>query len=171
MPHALPADTARAYGADVRRVPFMFEHLAGMPPAGGWPPGLRKLVSAGARLETSTVRRFFDACGVKIHSFYGTTETGGIAFDDGNELTDETTVGRQLTDVHITLRHEEGAPPDGGRVHVSGPAVAARYAGDDDGGGAFVDGGFLTGDFGRFDDRDRLVLTGRASLFVNVAGR
>jgi long-chain acyl-CoA synthetase len=171
VPHALTAD-ARAYGADVfPGVPFMFEHMAGSPPPGGWPPRLRTLVSAGARLEAATVRRFFDAFGVKIHSFYGTSETGGIAYDDGDEIQDETTVGRQLPGVCVTLRLEEGAPPDGGRVHVAGNAVAAKYAGERPADGAFVDGGFLTGDFGRFDARGRLVLTGRVSLFVNVAGR
>ena len=171
VPHALPGD-AHAYGADVfQGVPFMFEHLAAAPSSAGWPPKLRQLVSAGARLEAATVRRFFDTFGVKVHSFYGTTESGGIAYDDGDELLDETTVGHQLSGVRVTLWPEEGAPPGGGRVHVTGPAVAARYAGEDVGGDSFVGGGYLTGDFGRFDDSHRLVLTGRASLFVNVAGR
>ena len=49
--------------------------------------------------------------------------------------------------------------------------MAAGYAGEDAADGAFVDGGFLTGDFGRFDSGGRLVLTGRVSLFINVAGR
>jgi acyl-CoA synthetase (AMP-forming)/AMP-acid ligase II len=171
VPHSLIGD-ARTYGADAfPGVPFMFEHLAGSPPADGWPCKLQKLVSAGARLEPSTVRRFFDAFGVKIHSFYGTSETGGIAYDDGDELEEETTVGRQIPGVSITLKPEEGAPPDGGRVHVAGKAVAARYVGERPADGSFVDGGFLTGDFGRFDASGHLVLTGRVSAFINVAGR
>ena len=171
VPHALPAD-ARTYGADVfEGVPFMFDHFAAAPPTGGWPPRLRILVSAGARLETATVRRFFDVCKVKVHSFYGTTETGGIAFDESPDLQDETTVGRPLRDVRVTLRPEPEAPADGGRVHVSGPAVAAGYAGDVEADGSFVDGGYLTGDFARFDTGGRLVLAGRVSRFVNVAGR
>jgi acyl-CoA synthetase (AMP-forming)/AMP-acid ligase II len=56
-------------------------------------------------------------------------------------------------------------------VHVRGAAVAARYDGPPDGGPSpFCDGGFLTGDLGRFCG-GRLVLTGRVSEFVNVAGR
>jgi acyl-coenzyme A synthetase/AMP-(fatty) acid ligase len=35
----------------------------------------------------------------------------------------------------------------------------------------FVDGGFLTGDLGHFDERRQLILTGRVSPSVNVAGR
>jgi len=171
VPHALPAD-ARAYGADVfQGVPFMFEHFAAAPPAGGWPPTLRILVSAGARLESSTVRRFFEVCGVKIHSFYGTSETGGIAFDESPGILDETTVGHLLRDIRVTLRPEPDAPEGGGRVHVAGPTVAAGYAGEVEADGSFVDGGYLTGDCARFDSDGRLVLTGRVSRFVNVAGR
>jgi acyl-CoA synthetase (AMP-forming)/AMP-acid ligase II len=64
----------------------------------------------------------------------------------------------------------EDAPPGGGRVFVRGPAVATAYAdgGDPD---VFADGGFLTGDLGAFDAQGRLVLSGRVSPFVNVAGR
>ena len=34
----------------------------------------------------------------------------------------------------------------------------------------FTDGGFLTGDYGTWDERGRLSLGGRVSSFVNVAG-
>jgi acyl-CoA synthetase (AMP-forming)/AMP-acid ligase II len=171
VPHTLAAD-ARTYGATgFPGVPFMFEHLAASPLAGGWPSGLVKLVSAGARLEPQTVRRFFDATGVKIHSFYGTSETGGIAFDASVDVEEITSVGRPLRDVSITLIPEQGAPADGGRVHVAGTAVASRYADEPLAGGAFVNNGFLTGDFGRFDGRGHLVLEGRVSRFINVAGR
>jgi acyl-CoA synthetase (AMP-forming)/AMP-acid ligase II len=36
--------------------------------------------------------------------------------------------------------------------------------------GGFVDGGFLTGDTGYFDEVGRLILTGRVSPSINVAG-
>jgi long-chain acyl-CoA synthetase len=171
LPHALATD-ARVYGAGVfPGVPFMFEHLAGSPPAGGWPSGLYKLISAGARLEVAAARRFFDTFGVKIHSFYGTSETGGITYDDSADLPEDTSVGRALPGVRITLRGGEATPQGSGRVHVAGDAVSRGYAGDDSSDGAFVDGGFLTGDLGHFDPRGHLVLTGRVSHFINVAGR
>jgi O-succinylbenzoic acid--CoA ligase len=47
--------------------------------------------------------------------------------------------------------------------------VADGYVGDD--GADFGGGGFLTGDYGEMDAGGRLVLTGRASSFINVAGR
>jgi long-chain acyl-CoA synthetase len=171
VPHQFAAD-ARAYGARVfPGVPFMFDHFNAHQSPGSWPAGLEVLISAGARLETSTVRAFHGSFGLKIRSFYGTSETGGIAYDDSPEIEDEPTVGRPMPGVRITLRPEEGAPENGGRVHVTGDAVASGYAGGEpfDAGG--LGAGFLTGDFGRFTDRGHLVLTGRVSSFINVAGR
>ena len=85
VPHQLPAD-ARRFGARVfPGVPFMFEYFLANPPADGWPPCLRRLISAGAPLLPATVRAFHERFGVKIHSFYGATETGGIAFDDSED--------------------------------------------------------------------------------------
>ena len=83
------------------------------------------------------------------------------------------TVGRPLPGVTVTLRADgtEGAPIDGGRVHVAGEAVSSGYAGEAPTDEGFTGGGFLTGDFGRFDARQRLILTGRASSFINVAGK
>ena len=174
VPHQLPAD-ARQFGARVfPGVPFMFEYFLANPPAGGWPPTLQRLMSAGAPLTPSTVRAFHERYGVKIHSFYGTTETGGIAFDDSDDADDSGTVGRALPGVTLTLRDEApaaGRSPRSGmeRIHVRSAAVADGYSdGTRDG---FVDGGFLTGDYGACDEQRRLTLLGRASSFVNVAGR
>lgn len=165
VPHQLPTD-ARRFGAHVfPGVPFMFEYFLANPPADGWPPGLRRLISAGAPLLPSTVRAFYERFGVKIHSFYGATETGGIAFDDSEDVDEGGVIGRPLPGVEVTLR------PDGDmeRVHVRSAAVATGYtAAASDG---FGDGGFLTGDYGAWDAVGRLTLRGRVSSFVNVAGR
>jgi acyl-CoA synthetase (AMP-forming)/AMP-acid ligase II len=82
----------------------------------------------------------------------------------------EGTVGPPLKSVTISLVPHDEAPAGGGRVLVSGPGVVTSYAdgADPD---LFVAGGFLTGDLGAFDAEGRLVLAGRVSPFVNVAGR
>ena len=151
----------------------MFAHFANNPDAIAWPRVLETLVSAGAPLDPVMAGTFARTFGVKIHSFYGTSESGGISFDDSPEVDEVATVGRPLPGVTITLRPEatEGAPIDGGRVHVAGDAVSSGYAGQAPTDEGFTDGGFLTGDFGRFDARQRLILTGRASSFINVAGK
>jgi acyl-CoA synthetase (AMP-forming)/AMP-acid ligase II len=167
VPQQLAAD---AQEFDVRRfpgVPFMFEYLVDHPATTAWPATLGRLVSAGAPLSSAAIRAFHRRYGVKIHAFYGTTETGGITYDDSDDPGDAETVGRPLEGVTLDLRPEEDAP--GGRVHVRSGAVATGYAGPDR--GDFIDEGFLTGDYGAIDAKGRLTLLGRASMFINVAGR
>jgi long-chain acyl-CoA synthetase len=189
VPHQLPSDAA-AYDARMfAGVPFMFEYFLANPPEGGWPSNARKLVSAGARLQPATVRAFLERFGVKIHSFYGATESGGISYDDSDDLSGIDSVGRPLPGVTVTLRAEddysnlsaaghrsadgEGGQGPGkssvGRVHVLSDAIADGYVGDN--AETFRQDGFLTGDYGLIDAVGRLRLTGRASSFINVAGR
>lgn len=171
VPQRLCAD-ATTYNARVfPGVPYMFAHFANNPRAIAWPRGLEVLISAAAPLDPIMANAFARTFGVKIHSFYGTSESGGISFDDSPDVDGEATVGRPLPGVTITLRRHDGATIDGGRVHVAGRAVSSGYAGQTTSDEAFTDEGFLTGDLGRFDARQRLILTGRASSFINVAGK
>jgi acyl-CoA synthetase (AMP-forming)/AMP-acid ligase II len=188
VPHRLPAD-ARRYGARVfPGVPFMFEFFLTNPLPDAWPSSLRLLISAGAPLAPATTRAFHERYGVKIHSFYGASETGGIAYDDTDDPDAGDAVGRAMPGVTITLVPDGAGPsedcglrsqdcavrsddcgPRTGRIHVRSAAVSSSYSdGDRDG---FVDGGFLTGDCGALDACQRLTLLGRVSSFVNVAGR
>jgi len=171
IPQQLHSDATNYKARVFPGVPFMFAHFVNNPDAMTWPRVLETLVSAGAPLDPVMANTFARTFGVTLHSFYGTTEAGGISFDDSPDLDVAATVGRPLPGVTITLRPEEGGPIDGGRVHVAGSAVASGYAGQAPTDEAFTDGGFLTGDFGRFDAQQRLVLTGRASSFINVAGK
>jgi acyl-CoA synthetase (AMP-forming)/AMP-acid ligase II len=79
------------------------------------------------------------------------------------------TVGHPLPGVSITFHAEDGLPDLPQRVHIRSGGVASGYVGEPD--GDFRDGGFLTGDFGHFDEDGRLRLTGRVSSFINVAGK
>lgn len=169
VPANLAADV-RAAGARVfPGVPFMFQHFLAHPPADGWPSGLNKLISAGARLPLETVRDFATTFAVKIHSFYGTSESGGITYDDSEDVDASETLGRPLPGVTITFIADDGTPPGTGRIFVQSSAVSTGYAGEVN--DAFRDGGFLTGDYGAFDTRGRLALKGRVSSFINVAGK
>lgn len=169
IPPELSAD-ARTFGARcLPGVPFMFDHLIAHPPADGWPSALTKLVSAGARLSPATVIGFHERFGVKVHTFYGTTESGGICYDESDEPGSATTVGRPLSGVSLTLMPMDGLPDSVGRVHVRSAGASSGYVGEDS--EDFSDGGFLTGDYGSLGADGRLTLSGRVSSFINVAGR
>lgn len=162
VPHKLVED-AIAYGATAfPGVPFMFDHFAAHLTEGGWPTRLGNLLSAGAPLSIATVRAFHARFGVKVHSFYGASESGGISYDDAEDVGDQVTQGWPLPGVTVTLREMD-------RVHVASDGVAVGYLGEAS--EELADGGFLTGDVGRFDATGRLSLLGRVSSFVNVAGR
>jgi long-chain acyl-CoA synthetase len=165
IPLQLMTDARRSNARLFPGVPFMFEFFLSLPPTVEWPPSLTSLISAGAPLKPETVRAFHARFGLKIHSFYGTSESGGIAFDGGDEIDDSGTVGLPIPGVTVTLRDQEDVK---GRVHVASSGVATGYT--DGPADVFTDGGFLTGDYGTWDERGRLALGGRVSSFVNVAG-
>ena len=176
IPQQLPSDATMFDARVFCGVPFMFEHFLQHQPASGWPNGLTELISAGARLDRTTQVGFQKQFGVAIHSFYGTSEAGGITFDAAqvpgcDESTDGAVVGVPLPGVTVTLRSPALENATSGQVHVKSSAVANGYVGPGAVVGAFVDDGFLASDLARFDARGRLVLTGRISGWVNVAGR
>jgi acyl-CoA synthetase (AMP-forming)/AMP-acid ligase II len=153
-------------------VPFMFERIRSLEGMERLPASLRLLITAGARMDAGTVAWFERHLHRKVHSFYGSSETGGIAYDDSEDVCDPLHVGRAMPETAITIRQPERGE-SAGRIFVEGNAVASGYASADeaDAVSAFSDGGFLTGDLGCLDGTGRLVLTGRASALVNVAGR
>jgi long-chain acyl-CoA synthetase len=151
-------------------VPYMFNFLSANTSVDGWPASLRLLISAGARLDAQTSKACHDRFGFKIHSFYGASETGGIAYDATDALMPEGHVGTAMPGVTILVRSDDEAPDGSGRIFVRSESVAAGYTEDEEE-RAFVDDGFLTGDLGCVDSLGHLTLTGRASPAVNVAGR
>jgi long-chain acyl-CoA synthetase len=152
-------------------VPFMFERVEQALHPEPLPSSLRLLITAGARIQLDTVRWFHARLGRKLHSFYGTSETGGITFDDSEEVAEVVHVGRPLPETEVCVVR---TGPDSGRILVHGTAVASRYSsvrGRSEGVARFSNGGFLTGDLGSFNAAGQLVLTGRVSTAVHVAGR
>jgi long-chain acyl-CoA synthetase len=166
-------DDIRQFNATVMPgVPFIFEYIRQHLADGRFPDSMRVLLSAGARIDPETVRGFHAAFGLKIHSFYGTSETGGIAYDRSDEVLDPPTLGHPMPNVDVTFRPLPGSTTEEGRLHVRSPAVSSGYAGDEEETReSFVDGGFLTGDVGYAGADGRIFLTGRVSRFINVAGR
>lgn len=151
LPHAVAAAARR--GATVfPAVPALLRALAesGIP-SGGLGP-LRLVISAGAPLDAETAVRFHQRFGLRVHNFYGSSETGGIAYDRSGEATlAGRSVGRPLRGVR--LRYSAA-----GRFTVASAAVMGR-------------GEHTPADRGRPGPKGELVLLGRLGRALKIAGR
>lgn len=161
LPRAI-LDGLAASGATVfPGIPVFFQKLAELENAPAL-PRLRLCISAGAPLPRAVGERFTTRFGVKIHTFYGASECGGIAYDaTGGARYEDGFVGTAMAGVTISSMED-------GRIAVRSAAVGDGYYPEDD--AALREGCFVPGDF---VERSPLGLTlvGRSSDVINVAGR
>jgi acyl-coenzyme A synthetase/AMP-(fatty) acid ligase len=134
-------------------VPALLRVLAALPPGGkNELDSLRTVISAGSVLAPAVAQAFFARYGVKVHNFYGSSETGGICYDrTGAASLTGRSVGKPLAGVSVTVK--------AGRVTVESRAVAARG------------GRWRLPDFGEWNKRGELALLGRAGRGVNIGGK
>ena len=134
-------------------VPAMIRVMAASPGRARLGP-LRLVISAAARLSAETASDFYQRFGLRVHNFYGSSETGGISYErHGTIRADRGLVGTPLIGVTVELtRH--------GRIRVSSKAVAAGRSGS-----------FTLPDLGRFNARGELEIVGRAGRIANLGGR
>jgi acyl-coenzyme A synthetase/AMP-(fatty) acid ligase len=133
-------------------VPALFRVLASLPLGGGKIESLRTVISAGAVLAPVVAQAFFKTYGLKIHNFYGSSETGGICYDrSGSASLTGRSVGKPLTQVSVTVKK--------GHITIASAAVATRT------------GKWRAGDLGEWDKRGELVLLGRKHDGANIGGK
>lgn len=153
LPHAIAADFARWRPTVFPGVPAVWRALAAADLA---LPGLRLGLSAGAPLPPEVARDFAARFGRRLHSFYGSSETGGITYDRTGQGALTGTVGRALAGVKLT-----GRP--GRRLQVRSPAVFTQ--------GNHRRGTWLMSDRVHLDARREVTLLGRRGRTVKIAGR
>ncbi|MCU0772669.1 MAG: fatty acid--CoA ligase family protein [Verrucomicrobia bacterium] len=123
---------------------------------------IRLGISAGAPLPLALEQEVFEAAGIKIHNFYGSSECGGIAYDDTLVPRREPAqAGRPMRNVALEIN-------EAGCVVVRSQAVGQGYWPEPD--PVLANGVFQSGDLGELID-GALHLRGRASDCINVAGR
>lgn len=163
LPRAI-ARAAEATGASVLpAVPPILSPLASLP---ALPPSIRLVISAGAPLPLHCVSEFHRSHHLKIHSFYGSSECGGICFDASDSPdVPEGFVGTPMPGVHIDL------DPDG-RPTIRTDSVGTAYLGEP-AGTDLADGRFRPSDILEYVDRETgsLRITGRVNELINVGGR
>jgi long-chain acyl-CoA synthetase len=131
-------------------------------------PGLRLCISAGAPLPRQAASKFSLKFGVKVHSFYGSSECGGIAYDATDERRyEDGFVGTPLNEVEI--EHSVEGDEEAGPIRVRSSAVGDGYFPVADP-AVLNEGCFVPPDLVRRSERG-LYLAGRASDIINVAGR
>ena len=164
MPRAILGDLARTGATVFPGMPVFFHKFAEM---GNLPelPALRLCISAGALLTREVAERFTARCGQKIHNFYGASECGGIAYDAAAATEcEEGFLGEPIVGVEVT---RSGADP--GLIEVRGAAVGDGYFPVPDA-ASLAQGRFIPTDLIRWKRRG-MIITGRISDIINVAGR
>lgn len=126
------------------------------------PPNIRLGVSAGAPLPSRLEQSIFQANGLKVHNFYGSTECGGIAYDASDApRKDDACVGSPIRNVDVALNCD-------GCLTVSSRAVGETYWPEPS--ETLRDGKFQTSDLAELKD-GTVFLRGRLSDLINVSGR
>ncbi|HEY1793655.1 MAG TPA: class I adenylate-forming enzyme family protein [Opitutaceae bacterium] len=152
LPHALAGDIRRHKPTVFPAVPPLLRALALSAVPAEMLGSLRLVISAGSPLAPEVAEGFMRKFGVRVHGFYGTTETGGISYDAGGRATLEgRSVGRPLRGVNVKIGPS-------GRCIVSSPAVAGHRR-------------FVAVDRARMNEWGELVLLGRSDRVAKVGGR
>jgi acyl-CoA synthetase (AMP-forming)/AMP-acid ligase II len=126
------------------------------------PHNVRLAISAGAPLPLALEQAVFEAHGLKIHNFYGSSECGGIAYDATTvPRTDDACVGRPMQNVDLALE------PDGALVVRSSAVGETYWPKPSD---TLGRGQFQTSDLAELQ-AGAVYLRGRAGDQINVAGR
>lgn len=152
LPQAIASDAAAYKPTVFPTVPPLLNALVASDVPRKSFASVRLVISAGSPLAPGTARSFLEKFGVRVCGFYGTTETGGIAFDAGG---DATLLGRSVGKPMAGVRLLADAR---GRFTVSSPAVSGN-------------GRFRPADRGFLNETGELVLGGRSDRVAKIAGR
>ena len=157
LPHAIAADFLRWRPTVFPSVPAVWRALAASNVA---LKSLRLGISAGAPLPPEVARDFAARFGRRLHSFYGSSETGGIAYDATGAATLKGGVGRALHGVKLAVRPRHPLQVSSAAVltHGNRRRVGRR-------------GAWVMPDLVSKDARGQLTLLGRRGNAVKIAGR
>jgi acyl-coenzyme A synthetase/AMP-(fatty) acid ligase len=165
MPRAVLDDLARTNATVFPGMPVFYQAFSEMEEVPALPK-LRLHISAGAPLPVEVARKFREKFGQPIHSFYGSSECGGICYDRDASLLEQGFVGQPMRGVDLELL-QPNAPAT--RVRVQSAAVGDGYFPEPDeerlGRGKFIPDDLLSA------SADAFRIVGRISDVINVAGK
>lgn len=159
LPHAVMETASRFESVSLPAVPALW---AAWDSANAIPRNIRTAISAGAPLPLSLEQGIFERAGLKIHNFYGSTECGGIAYDDSVvPRQDASFIGR-------TLPGRRLAVGELGNLVVEGGSVGIQYWPETL--PSLDRGRFVTSDAVRLE-QGFVFWLGRLNDTINIAGR
>ncbi|WP_414662750.1 class I adenylate-forming enzyme family protein [Horticoccus sp. 23ND18S-11] len=161
LPHAIVETIARWRPTVFPAVPALLRALVVSDVAPGRLASLRTVISAGAPLAAEIAEAFHVKFDRKVHSFYGSSETGGITYDQSG---DAARTGRSVGQPLPGVRLEWGR---GRRFTVASEAVYTLGNRRRTAGG----GSYQPADLATLNAAGELVLLGRSGRFVKIAGR
>jgi long-chain acyl-CoA synthetase len=165
LPRAVLVDLARTSATVFPGMPVFYQAFCEMENVPALPK-LRLCISAGAPLSASTAKKFHERFKQPIHSFYGSSECGGICYDRDGKVFEDGFVGSPMEAVDLAIVDPNA---ESSQVHVRSAAVGDGYFPEPDkeklGGGVFVPDDLLA----RYGDGFKVV--GRISDTINVAGK
>jgi long-chain acyl-CoA synthetase len=165
MPRAVLDDLAASGATIFPGMPLFYQAFCEMENTPRLPK-LRLCVSAGAPLPLEVARKFRDKFQHSIHSFYGSSECGGICYDRDARLEEPGFVGQPMDGVKIETL-EPGAPAS--RIRIQSAAAGDGYFPEP--GPAKLGNGFFTPDDLVSRSASGFRIVGRISDVINVAGK
>lgn len=126
--------------------------------------GRLKYAMSGAAALNKDVAQFMSNLGVTVYEGYGLSETSPMVSVNSKLGAKIGTVGKVVPGVEVKLdKSVVGEDSADGEIVVYGPNVMMGYHNRPDATAEVMtdDGGFKTGDLGRFDDEGYLMITGR----------
>ncbi len=165
MPRAVVTDLAQSGATIFPGMPVFYQALCEMENVPAM-PALRLCISAGAPLPLSVAHEFREKFRLAIHSFYGSSECGGICYDREARLVTPGLVGPPMRGLGLDLLE---AGTRSGRAVVRSEAVGDGYfpIPDDEklGAGRFIPDDLLA------SINEGFAIVGRVSDLINVAGK
>ncbi len=165
VPRAVLVDLARTNATVLPGTPVLFQAFCEMKDVPSL-PRLRLCISAGAPLSAAVARNFLHRFEQPLHSFYGSSECGGICYDCDGKVFEDGFVGRPLNGVNLTVVDPNA---DSSQIQIRSPAVGDGYFPESDrnklGEGIFTPDDLLA------RCGEGLKIVGRISDLINVAGK
>lgn len=149
-------------------VPAYIQALLKLSSPPRWPASVRLVLSAGAPLAAETSAQFRETYQQAVHTFYGSSECGGICYDREGGAAERGTVGTPVHGARVGLVHQDQLPVGEGVVVVESLSVGEAYLPEGD--ARLAGGRFETSDVGTWQGGE-LALRQRLDRVINVRGR